>query len=529
MQNLITPTDFQSLSEIGENWRSQLFWPARFADAVGPLKDIRRRYLATVMATEDRDAQMVMLMGHYSTSTILAASQYALWIDAAEKQGIRLIGYKILDYLSGIMEEDQCPPTTFPLPSQSVKFGMFGWLRRIVRTASWTPITRLPKAIMQPDGIALNHNSLLRAYLSQSKYAARTAYPFDFDLSQQPLDTGFVKKIDYVSLATKMAAEVTDHLALSPFRAARLKIIARQILLVSYEEATEMLARVRSIEKLPRIVFSGTGGKLMSRALGLEVMRRGGEAIRCDHGGSSVLLDLPSSRGLAELSVSTKFITATPAASKAAGLVGAQKMVRPMINCALEGHTGDPGFDAGPHGLARSQNSSGRRRAMYVSTVFYGFQQVLPPAMPATLYLDWQIRLAEMLQRFPVELICKPHPGAFKPPAQFDLSRVAPVTLKMFEEAVANADVLIYDYPATTTLAVGLCTDRPIVLIDHGTMHFSADLEDAMRLRCKRVVADYDSRGRPVIDEEELQDAVCGGPDHADPTTFRALFLGEPE
>ena len=167
-----------------------------------------------------------------------------------------------------------------------------------------------------------------------------------------------------------------------------------------------------------------------------------------------------------------------------------------------------------------------RPRVMYVSTAYYGFHQVYPPvSRSAPLYFDWQIRLLELLKSFPIDLTCKPHPeGLFADPPM--LAPYAAVNDVRFETALVGADVLVYDYPASTTLSVGLCSDRPIVLIDHGSMRFNESIRPHIEKRCRIVRAEFDLRNRLVVSRNELAHAICGDLAPADPSYFRDLFLG---
>ena len=163
---------------------------------------------------------------------------------------------------------------------------------------------------------------------------------------------------------------------------------------------------------------------------------------------------------------------------------------------------------------------------MYVSTAFYHLRQVNPPVLPAPVYLDWQMRFVAMLIRLPIDLVCKPHPEGDRGGTQ-PLAAVAKVVEDRFETAIDDVDLLVFDYPATTTLSVALSTDRPIVLIDHGTMRFNDPAAVMIAKRCRIVPATWNARNLPEVDGEELADAILGGPDRADPADFRALFLDD--
>lgn len=502
-----------------------LAWPAPFPVIIRPLADVYRNYLDATVAIEDADARGVVLLGRRAMP-VMALVQFALWTEAARRNGQRLAGHPLLDYLAGA---GPLPATALQPIGQPVVGTRWRWPRRLARTRSWTPLLRMPTAMLSPEGAALTHNSLLREYLRHRPEAVRNAYDEDFARFDSEEARAFAKRIDTDALADRMTSLLTKDIAISDDVSARLVGAIRPVLRESYRDAAALSGRLRATRHLPRTLFTGTGGKRMSRALGLEVIRRGGEVIRCDHGGSFVLLHTPDYMAVNELSVSTRFVVATPRAAESEELRASQRRAAPLADCAVEGLHGDAGLDVGPAAFARAKPAaSGRRRAMYVSTLLYGMHQVSPPVLPAPLYIDWQARLIALLATMPIELLCKPHPGGLSPPAGLDPVRNVRVVTARFEQAVAEADVLIYDFPATTTLAVGLCTDRPIVLIDHGTMRFSASLAHEIAARCRIVPTTYDGRNRPVADRAALEEAVCGGPTSADPSFFRHLFLGAP-
>lgn len=495
-------------------------WPVRFADIAEPLADIYRRYVDAAAALDDSDARSVVLLGRRAMP-IMTLVQFALWCDVARREGQRLVGDPLFDYLAGA--EVPTPDTLRPI-GQPTSAGAL-WLRRLARTHSWTAWHRLPRAMLAPDGVALAHNSLLRTSLRDASHAVRNAYDEEFAVAENN-DDAFVGRMDAGGLADYTTAALIGDLPVDADIRERVAVSVRAVLADSFDDSIRLLGRLRATRKLPGHLFSGTGGKRMSRALGLEIMRRGGAAVRHDHGGSFVLLDSPDSVALNEMSVSTRFVVATPEAAESKGLRVARQRAAQLGDCTIEGGPGDPGLDVGAVGLARTPATGGRRRVMYVSTLFYGLHQVSPPVLPAPLYADWQTRLIAMLRDMPIDLVCKPHPGGLQPPPALAPARNARTVAARFEEAVGDVDVLIYDFPATTTLAVGLCTDRSIVLIDHGTMRFGESHRDAIAARCRTVSAGYDERNRPMVDRDELETAICDGSTVVDPGYFRRLFLG---
>lgn len=521
----VVPATMDAVNKSGGDWRARFAWPRPFDDLPSLLAKVVAAYLDTVVAAETEDERHVLLLARPMMS-VLSAVQSAHLVAAAAARNQRLVGHPLFDVLAS----EHAGTSTIELPpiGQHDTRIRLPWLRRAARTASWTPPQRLPRALLCPDGVALQHNSLMRAYLRNSPLAVRNAYDTDFDLDHLPVDSKFLCSIDSPTLAQRTAAAIVYAARIGAPISERLEGVLRSFLTSALDDAAALLGRLRSARTLPRLLVTGTGSKRVSRALGLEVMRRGGQAIRCEHGGSHVLLDEADAVALSELAVSSRFVVPTPEAAGTGALSRGLHRIDPTHICEVAGACGDPGLDVGRIALRRHARVGvdRRRRAMYVSTVYYGMHQVSPPAMPGPLYLDWQLRLLAELSAMPVEVIHKPHPEGLKPKQVRMSGSSVVVSAEPFEAAVADADILIYDYPASTTLALGLCTDRPIVLIDHGTMNFNNSVRPLIEQRCRILRAVYDDRNRPVVDREELLEAVCGGPDRADPTPFRRMLLG---
>ena len=506
-----------------EGARKAFRWPMRFAQIIEPMAGVYRDYVAATLAEADDDLRRVLLLGRRAMP-VLALVQFALLTQAAKRDNTRLVGHPLLDYLANGGDGEPAPLQPIGQPRVGGRWRM---PRRLARTRSWTSLARLPRAMLVPDGVALTHNSLLRTWLRDAPVAVCNAYDEDFDLPAGRTKGVLPREVDAIDLATEMRRALTADLKLDDDVSDRLGAALDAVLTESYGDAADLLARLRAARRLPKALYSGTGNKRMSRALGLEIMRRGGEVTRCDHGGSFALLHPPDYVALNELSVSTRYLMPTRYAAKAPEMQAAAQRAAPLSGCVLEGATGDPGLDVGPAAFRRSPNPDGKPRVMYVSTVFYGMFQASPPVLAGPLYLDWQRRFIEILKSLPISLTCKPHPGGWRPPAALDPASGVSVATAPFERAVADADVLVYDFPATTTLAVGLCTDRPVILVDHGTMRFNPSMEAAVAARCQIVSTGYDDDNRLTVARDALETAILNAPAMADPTHFRSLYLGE--
>jgi hypothetical protein len=291
---------------------------------------------------------------------------------------------------------------------------------------------------------------------------------------------------------------------------------------VELSRAAADLGRLRGSD-LPAHVWSGTGGYWPARAVGLEVLRRGGTVTRFDH---AVGIGLRRSERWAahvDLAGASHFVVPTPhvgarlSDSYLAGLLGTQRP--PTIVPAQ----GDPAFRA----ALVPRRRPGGRRVLYGPAPLLGARRAFPPVPPDAINLDWQMRLTAMLKRLPVDLIVRPHPEGLLRGKRHPLNDLHPCAPQPYEALLPDADVLLFDYVQTTTFMMALCTDRAIVWLDDGLRIFAEDIDRLLDRRCIRVPLAFDADNRPHVDESALARALRDAPDRADPAPFRALLLGD--
>jgi hypothetical protein len=513
------PATLAIAEAIGPAWRDGLAWPRPVWKDVDVIRSAVRNYVDAVLRLDDPDVRAVALLTR-RFMPVLALIQVAAQVGAEEGSGAVLAGGPEIDFLRGQTGIEALGPTPRPL----LPPGRPTWLkplRRAMRTASWTPLLRLPRALVRPDGTAVRHNALMRRWIEQQGLSIRAAYHEDLTGKGQEALAG----IDPAGIARELAIRVACLQDVPEPVRGRLVLLLERILAEETVNAAAVLGRLRMHPQVPRLLLTGSGSQPASRAIGLEVLRRDGEVIRFAHGGSELLFDNPDSLAERELSVSSSYVVPSPEGAQTNVVREAALRVEGLRAVRVVGGSGDPSLDPG-QATWRAGPSPARPRVMYVGTAYYGLHQVYPPLLPALLYLDWQIRLLELLKGLPIELICKPHPeGLYTDPPL--LAAYAAVSNEPFETALSDVDVLVYDYAATTTFSVGLCSDRPIILIDHGTMRFNETVRPHIEARCRIVRADFDTRNRPVVSRGELAEAICSDLHPADPSYFRRLFLAE--
>ena len=512
-----------------EGWRASFTWPVPFDDLFRLSHRLHGRYVDLLVSLEGDQRDIMTLVKLLAGTAIVMET--ALALQAEKTSGIHLIGPPELDILRGTAQPDSA------VESSLVEMGAYvlttqvphKFVRRQLRTMSWTPLTRLPATLAAPQALAVTHNPLLvaEARRRRARLQFRHAAQLLERMERSAHGASLLDGPEQVSaLADRALDRLTDDDALTVEMRRRAVRLLRPVYIGKLTQAACTLGVLRGAKRIPRALWSGTGGFTPARALAIEVKRREGVVTRFDHGGTTALLEEPHYFTHRELAVSTDYVLPSAMAARQAMVTRAAASARPFGLASVAGGRGDPGLDPGPRSI---RPATRRPRVLFVGTSFYGFSQTYPPFPPAPLYLDWQHRILEMLGSLPIELIHKPHPGGLfrgRPPG---VEHLAQIDTRPFEKAMADADCFVFDIAASTTFSIALSSDRRIVLLDFGCMRFSDEIRPLIEARCRIVPVTCDDRNRAAVDAEALEASVCAPSPAPDPTPFRRLFLAEGE
>ena len=520
LQNI--PFDLAAADRM-EGWRERFAWPLTH-DAIYRMGMAVARDFVT-LADEIDDpylSDVFTLIGPIQLTTLLSLLETALWVQHCEDVRLQMVGgpkevYALRGDTVPSDPEYTKPSTAYAPPLRNSA------MRRLARTASWTPWHRLPATVLAPTSTAISHNGLLRSFARESRER------IDFRHADTILDLGrrrlngvrhrpnFDSVVDRIKKIVERRGELDEQLSSTVMRLFAEK--AQPI----FEGADDLVCAARSVSRLPQRLWAGTGGYRPARALRIETRRRGGIVTGFDHSGSSGFIREIEGLALNEFSVSDRFVATTSRMAEIIKKSGVDELLDKKTE--IIGAHGDPTFSsgsaqawAGPHGP---------HRVLYVSGAYIGFRQRYPARIPDVLQLDWQLRLAETLNRMPVDLLAQMHPGGLMRGKVHPVGQVAKLSNRIFEDVSHWADVFVFDVVQSTTFTLALCTDRPIVLIDHGMNRFGETVLDMLRRRCTILTVTHDDRNRPQVDEAALEEALCGTLHRADPTEFRGLFAGE--
>jgi hypothetical protein len=520
----LVPFDYATAAGMSE-WRRDLAWPISYPTLRGLQTRFTRHENELLAGLGDPAAKRIGLLAAPRIGAIARElGEAALLAFHASRAGHSFAGAQPdLKFLSGAAPIEAAGETRALFPEIRIPRPL---LRRIARVASWSRGPgRLAANFLFAEALAVSHNTLLRDAAARGE--SRVGYRHAELILDAARRRGGDGSVDEAAVEAVLAGYVT---AIALVYRLPEDLIARMQQLFRYRAMPVAIAAARdlaALERAPRLperLWSSTGGHHASRAVSLEVVRRGGEATGFAHGGSIVMVDDADFIALFELVGRGRFVMPT---ARAAEIMDAQSFRLPDPTQPVPdfvGGTGDPTFRGLAEHGARSQ---GRRRVLYVTTTLRGMHQNLPTLLPDVVYVDHQLRIAETLQGFAVDLICKPHPEGLLAGQLHPLESVARTEYRRFEDVMNEADIFVFDYAQSTTFWEAMCSDRPVVLIDLGISRFNAPVGPLVAERCRTVPARWDADNRPSVDHERLREAVCGGSDRADGAPFRAILAGE--
>ena len=203
------------------------------------------------------------------------------------KFDVTIVGSPEIEFLRGNIGIEAVGTTARAL-RPATRRPRLGLLRRAIRTASWMPLWRLPRALTAPDGFAVRHNALMRCWISQQERLVQAAYQDDL-IDSRAADR--LREVDAFDIGRQLAEFMTYLPDIPRAIGARLVVLLEKIFTEETLNAVEVLGCVRAQRWVPKLLLSGSGSQPANRALSLEVMRRGGAVMRFSHGGSELLFD----------------------------------------------------------------------------------------------------------------------------------------------------------------------------------------------------------------------------------------------
>ena len=516
------PFDLTAIGDLSD-WSGRLVWPVSHAEQYDVHRRQFRGLIQHIGGIDDGMARDVLMLGTIPLMSVVRfLTDMAIVVGTEKFSGIELAGnLPELAFLQGKTGTEDIP---LP-PMASCEVPDKAWLRRLVRTASWTPWRRLGKTFAAPTSIAITHNSLLReaARGSRERIFFHQAENWLAKVRAQNLDDGF--NTDVPALAENLADVLATCSGLDDPWNGRLRTLILPWAQNLLRHASRDMEALRRMDDLPMSIWSGSGSYYPTRAMSLAVMRRGGTVKGFEHGGCIGYVKDNLMIAFGEFASVTEFVSCTREKAGFRGFAEAVDLIKPLRRMKISGLHGDPEFRfSGTH---RRPNGK-RPKVVYVPTIFNGPRQLYPPMLPDVVALDWQLRVAKFLSRLPIDLICRPHPDDCHPWDSHPLADIAPLSEGPFKQVMDEADIFIYDFSRTTSLWKCLCTDKPVVFLGVSLGHepFASDAQALMEERCRLVDVVFDDNNVPQFDGGMLTQAVTDDLRPADPSAIRRLQAG---
>jgi hypothetical protein len=521
MEVLELPADIGAASRFSD-WRRKIWWPIPIAEGNAIARDQARRGLAWVGQCDAglmRDAALLALptVLAYGRAILMAA----IAVDRAAKERIRLVAdaaeFEFLRSGAGDIPDR----SGSILASEPIRHE---FARRVARVRSWSGLTRTIQAFLSPDALAVSHNTLLRKAAAASPNAIGFRHA-DSILAEARRVSGRGEGLDIAAMAEQLSDVLIGRDILAePYRSRAMQL-CKPMALAHLTKAAADISALRSV-RLPDEIWSGSGGLHAPRAIGLEVMRRGGKVVRFDHGKPKAFVHGSEIDAVVEYSSSSKFMVATKGVTDLVRRHSDLDVVgwRPRVE--LGGLDGDPTFASVPI-AGTNRNKSGRLRLVYAPTQLLGFRQLLPVQQHDLVYLQWQMEVVEMLRALPIDLVCQAHPEGLFGGKPHPLEGLVDVRRGGFEEQLGQADVFIFDYPSTTTMWQAACTDAKVIYLDMGSGVMTPEVAELFARRSTILPVAFDDGNRPLLDAAALRDAVLTQDGPADPMPLRRLLAGD--
>ena len=300
------PLSLEATQNIAD-WRNDFCWPVTLAERRDhALGDIRFALDWLTRMTDENSRRITTLA---SASYLTATSRVldtALTLAASERMERTVRGGGAeADFLAGA--SDMAP---IELRQQKSSNPNLRLLRSLRHSRRWTSMWRLPAALVAADATVLSLNELLIDCARRSDLRLDYADPRQFLSSNRSATAS--NQPWAAATAREWASEAVERVRLSEPIAGRARALIERIVESDLRQASSTMAALRK-QRLPENAWAGTGGNFASRALGLEIVRRGGQMTRFNHGGSAGLTAYSEKLAFLEFTASTAYVAPTAA------------------------------------------------------------------------------------------------------------------------------------------------------------------------------------------------------------------------
>ncbi len=266
-------------------------------------------------------------------------------------------------------------------------------------------------------------------------------------------------------------------------------------------------------DRLPRRLWTGSGGKVLVRILRHATRRCGGTVTGYDHamGTGHLLL---GAKHLVDFESCDAFVTNTE--SQASGL---RRVLRPDLLLTrtppeiISAESLHPKDQASGHTESLLPTETVRRAKVrtiiYPSSFYRGEAHYYWVPMPDVVALDWEARLFSRLVKWSYEVLHKPHPGSANLPSkQFYSATGTSLLSDKFEQVANMADAFIFVTPQSRPFISKIRSNTPLIFIDLGLFDWQEEAYEMLSKRCSIVQGWFDEDNRAQVHWADLRSAI---------------------
>jgi hypothetical protein len=391
---ILFPHDYAAIDRDAD-WRDRLCLPVSYRSLRDATLDFARRLMQANARVDTEEHRLTYLA---------AMGLFAPWANAVVEAANTLDGLGDVEFASDLPEVLFLSGRSSANPGEVEidKLIRVGSCRRplarqLVWTAQWTPVWRLPATLAAPDVVAFNRNPGLIFTAQESRRRVRydNVESYYAEVRDTSRDEPY-GQFDQEAVRDLLSGTLQGQHIAEPIKQRLLDLMTARLRPILNGVSRQMKA-LRKVRSLPREMWAGTGGYWPSRIVGLEVMRRGGTVRRFDHGYNNVLNRCIEQAVYVEAMVSTHFAFVSEDCAR---------RWRKEPVAALTSPSAAPQFESFPSVEVKATRNqtrhNGSRRSppkvLYTSGQLKGLWRNLPPPMPTMVYVDWSLRIADMLR-----------------------------------------------------------------------------------------------------------------------------------
>ncbi len=279
-------------------------------------------------------------------------------------------------------------------------------------------------------------------------------------------------------------------------------------------------------EKLPKHIWTGSGGNVWDSMLRIAVMANGGRAEGHDHAMGQGVYGLSITPFL-ELWGADNFVTFNQA--QIDGILSNKSYENVILDnkrveiVSLEKTKNKESIKVFPRFLIQNPRI---KTVALMATVYDCDRGRIAPVIPNIVSVDFQARLIAQLKRWGYNVIIKIHPESpILPPASFESNLGAKIISDRFEDMIDSIDMVLFDYIYTTTFRTVLETNIPVTIADYYGILWSPNVKNLINKRCSIVSGHYDEVNRAQMNWDKLRVGLNNASSKANVHDFACRYL----